>query len=72
MDEQEQYWYKVRIQLESEDENTGKIKKISEEYLVRAYSVTDTEAKIHRDFEGESLDYRIMQVVETKILKVIE
>ena len=34
------------------DENSGKIKKIREEKLVKGYNVTDVEAKVHKSFEG--------------------
>ena len=39
-------YFVAKIQYELPDDNTGKIKKIREEKLVRGFSVTDVEAKI--------------------------
>jgi len=53
------------------DENTGKIKKIKEEKLVKGFSVTDVEAKVTNRFEGFSNEWRITSVSESKIDEVI-
>jgi len=37
-------YFVAKIQYELPDDNTGKIKKIREEKLVRGFSVTDVEA----------------------------
>jgi hypothetical protein len=54
------------------DENTGKIKKLREEKLVRGYSPTDVEAKVTKVYENYSMDWRITAIVESKIDEVIE
>jgi hypothetical protein len=54
------------------DENTGKIKKMREEKLVKGYSPTDVEAKITKVYENYSMDWRITAIVESKIDEVIE
>jgi len=54
------------------DEESGKIKKIREEKLVKGYSVTDVEAKVTKKYQGFSYDWRITSVSESKIDEVIE
>jgi hypothetical protein len=54
------------------DEESGKIKKIREEKLVKGYSVTDVEAKVTKKYEGFSQEWRITSVSESKIDEVIE
>ena len=54
------------------DENTGKIKKLREEKLVRGYSPTDVEAKVTKVYENYSMEWRITAIVESKIDEVIE
>jgi hypothetical protein len=45
---------------------------VTETYLVQGFSPTDVEKKIMVDFEGENLDFKVSDVKETKILKIIE
>ena len=54
------------------DQDSGKIKKIREEKLVKGYSVTDVEAKVTKKYEGFTHDWRITSVSESKIDEVIE
>jgi hypothetical protein len=54
------------------DENSGKIKKVREEKLVKGYSVTDVEAKVTEKFKGFQHDWRITAVSESKIDEVFE
>lgn len=61
-----------RITTDMVDENTGKIKKMREEKLVRGYSPTDVEAKVTKVYENYSMDWRITAIVESKIDEVIE
>tara|TARA_B100000795_G_scaffold251153_1_gene219775 strand:+ start:489 stop:686 length:198 start_codon:yes stop_codon:yes gene_type:complete len=62
------YWQvDVKITLENEQ---GRIQKITEKYLVEAVSPTDAEAKVFKDFEGES-NFEVNKVVKTKIIKII-
>jgi len=62
------YW-QVTVQLLIENEN-GKVQKLRELYLVDAVSATDAEAKIYKDFEGES-NFSVIGVNQSKIIKVI-
>jgi len=61
-----------RITTDMVDENTGKVKKMKEEKLVKGYSPTDVEAKVTKVYENYSMDWRITAIVESKIDEVIE
>ena len=63
-------YFVAKIQYDLPDENTGKIKKIREEKLVKGYNVTEVEAKVTKKFEGFPHDWRITSVVESKIDEV--
>jgi len=63
-------FYIAKVKVHHEDDK-GRVKKITEQYLVNAVSVTDAEAKVVADFEGSNLEYEVTAVVETKIVSVI-
>jgi hypothetical protein len=63
------YW-QVDVRLTMEHES-GKIQYTTEKYLIDAVSPTDAEAKVFKDFEGES-NFSITKIVKTKIIKIIE
>jgi hypothetical protein len=65
-------YFVAKIQYDLPDENTGKIKKIREEKLVKGFSVTDVEAKVTKRYESFSQEWRITSVSESKIDEVIE
>jgi hypothetical protein len=65
-------YFVARVTTDIVDENTGKVKKIKEEKLVKAYSPTDVEAKITKVYESYTMDWRITAIVESKIDEVIE
>lgn len=64
-----EYWL-VTVQLQFENDK-GRIQKVREQYLVDAVSATDAEAKIYKEFEGES-DFTVVGVNRSKIIKVVE
>ena len=64
-----EYWL-VTVQLQFENDK-GRIQKVREQYLVTAVSATDAEAKIYKEFEGES-DFIVVGVNRSKIIKVVE
>lgn len=70
MDNEKYFIAKVRFQIP--DENTGKLKKITEEKLVKGYSVTDVEAKITEKYSGVMSDWRITSVAESKIDEIFQ
>jgi hypothetical protein len=64
------YWYSVTVQFTVE--NSGKIKKIKELYMVKAASITDAETQVAKDLDGTIGDYRILTVNESKIVRIIK
>jgi hypothetical protein len=69
---EESKYFVSKIQYDLPDENSGKIKKITEMKLVKAISVTDVEAKVTEKYQGFQHDWRITSVIESKIDEVIE
>jgi len=65
-------YFIARITTDMVDENTGKVKKMKEEKLVKGYSPTDVEAKVTKVYENYSMDWRITAIVESKIDEVNE
>jgi hypothetical protein len=65
-------YFVAKIMYNMPDEESGKIKKIREEKLVKGYSVTDVESKVTKKYEGFSQEWRITSVSESKIDEVIE
>jgi len=65
-------YFVCKVQYDLPDENSGKIKKITEMKLVRAISVTDVETKVTGKYQGFQHDWRITSVIESKIDEVIE
>jgi hypothetical protein len=65
-------YFVAKIQYDLPDEQTGKIKKIREEKLVKGYSVTDVESKVTKRYESFSQEWRITSVSESKIDEVVE
>lgn len=63
------YNVKVKVTVDLDDE---KPKFRTDQFLVHGVSVTDVEAKIHKDFEGYPNDWEVLSVVQTKVVKVIE
>ena len=48
-------YYIVKVKVHHEDDK-GKVKKVTEQYLVDAVSVTDAEVKVTKEFFGLSID----------------
>lgn len=68
----EEKFFVAKVQYDLPDDNTGKIKKIREEKLVKGYSVTDVEAKVTDKYQGFNHEWRITSVSESKIDEVID
>ena len=65
-------YFVAKISTDMVDNESGKVKKMREEKLVRGYSPTDVEAKVTKVYENYSMDWRITAIVESKIDEVIE
>ena len=64
-------YYIAKVKVHHEDDK-GKVKKVTEQYLVNAVSVTDAEVKVVEEFEGSNLEFEVTAVIETKLVKVIQ
>jgi hypothetical protein len=65
-------YFVAKITTDMVDKDSGKVKKMREEKLVRGYSPTDVEAKVTKVYENYSMDWRITAIMESKIDEVIE
>jgi|TARA_R110000772_G_scaffold265007_1_gene386045 hypothetical protein len=52
------------------DNDSGRVQKIKELYLVEAVSATDAEAKIYKNFEGES-NFSVIKAEQSRIVDII-
>lgn len=64
-------YYKAKVREKIEDDK-GKIKKSTAEYLVDAVSVTDVEVQITQEYNGVNFEWELLSVAETKICKILE
>jgi len=65
-------YFVAKISTDLVDTESGKVKKVREEKLVRGYSPTDVEAKVTKIYENYTMDWRITAIVESKIDEVID
>ena len=65
-------YFVARISTDLVDSESGKVKKVKEEKLVKGYSPTDVESKVTKIYENYSMDWRITAIVESKIDEVID
>lgn len=65
-------YFIAKITTDMLDENSGKIKKLREEKLVKGFSPTDVEAKVTKVYQNYTMDWRITAIVESKIDEVVE
>ena len=65
-------YFVAKVTTDMVDENTGKVKKMKEEKLVKGYNPTDVEAKVTKVYESYTMEWRITAIVESKIDEVIE
>lgn len=63
-------WYSVKVKVSTDSGNV--VKKVTEQYLVDAVSVTDAEAKINELFSSSLIEFEVDSVTSTKIVDVIK
>lgn len=64
-------YYTARVQIKFEDDN-GKLKKRTEQYLVHALSITEAEAVVTESFTSSpTLQYEIKSISESRIVEIL-
>ena len=63
-------YYKAKVKELIEQDN-GKMKKQTAEYLVDASSVTEVEAHVATEYKNATFDYELVSVTETKICGIL-
>lgn len=63
-------YYLAKVKVHIEDDK-GRIKKVTEQYIVNAVSITDAEVKVNKEFESSLLRFEVISVSETKIIKIL-
>ena len=64
-------YYVTKVSVSHTDPNSGKVKKVTEQYLVDAVSVTDAEVIITKELSSQSLTFEVKSVTASKILDVL-
>lgn len=60
-------FYQVTIQIEVEDENTGKLKKCKEIHLVDAKNTNEVASKVSKEMQFRLEDWEIVSISISKI-----
>ena len=62
----------VRVKTSEEDMETGKIRRKSEPFLVKAESIEDAQRRIRDYFRGMTVDYEINSTSKSNIVGYID
>ncbi len=63
-------YFVAKVTYDLLDDNTGKIKKIREEKLVKGYSVTDVEAKQIAEQEAKKAGFMVLKALKESEAKI--
>ena len=63
------YWT-GKVVIKTEDER-GKMKKTTEQFLIDAESATEAEVKIYKEYEGGDGEFEIVGVNKSRIIKIL-
>lgn len=66
MEAQYGFW-EIQIEIEQEDSESGKVKKVKEFHLVDGVSITDIEKKVAEEMKGTMWDWKIVSCKTSKI-----
>jgi hypothetical protein len=72
MEEKDFYYFKCVTTMLIPDENSGKVKKKNEEFIVKAVSPTDVETQMVQFMDGTVYDWSIQSVTKTKVESIIQ
>lgn len=70
IDESKDHFFKLKISYVSVDADSGKEKKISENYLVQADSIKDAIEKTEQRMEGSIVEWEIASAAKTTVVDV--
>ena len=70
IDESRDYFYKAKIVYVSADADSGKEKKITENYIVQSDSISDCTNKIEERMKGTIMDWESSSISKTNIVDV--
>jgi hypothetical protein len=65
-------YYIVKVKFETMDDKTGRLKKIIEQYLVDAESVSRAEELVKERFKDSIAEFSVAGVQESKIMGIIK
>jgi hypothetical protein len=65
-------YYIAKVKFETVDDNTGRIRKLNEQYLVEAQSISDAEGMLNEKFKDSIADFSVVSVQESKIIGIIK
>jgi hypothetical protein len=65
-------YYIAKVKFESIDDNTGRIRKIYEQYLVDAGSISEAEELLNKRFEESIAEFSVVSIQESKIMGVVK
>ena len=64
-------WYKCKLSYSTENADTGKESKISNNYIVEAHTVDEATSRLHESIKGLMVTYEIVSVTKTPIVGLI-
>lgn len=70
IDESQDFFFKLKVTYVSADADTGKEKKINENYLIQADSIKDAIDKTEERMQGTVMDWEISSISKTNIVDV--
>lgn len=70
IDEAQEFFYKVKVSYISADPDSGKEKKINENYLIQADGLKESYEKMEVRLQGSIVDWEIPSITKTNIVDV--
>ncbi len=64
-------YYIAKVKFETIDDKTGRPRKIYEQYVVDAMSISEAEEKLKAKFKDSIAEFSVVSVQESKIMGII-
>jgi len=65
-------YYIAKVKFETVDDQTGRPKKIYEQYLVDAGSITEAEELLKERFRDSIAEFSVVSIQESKIMGIVK